>query len=102
MTPMAEDLRRKDFFFGEISITSCFWSGSGQEQLFSQCWGTGVPILSGPGSTGEHGNKAEMEFHSAGKLCFGLGQSNGQRSTFILSELIPLSKVAGWKYQRGM
>jgi len=30
--PLAEDLKRKDFF-GEISITSCFWSGSGQEQL---------------------------------------------------------------------
>lgn len=30
--PLAEDLRRKDFF-GEISIISCFWSGSGQEQL---------------------------------------------------------------------
>lgn len=31
--PLAEDLRRKDIFLCEISITSCFWSGSGQEQL---------------------------------------------------------------------
>lgn len=83
----------------EISVTSCFSSGSGQGPLFSQCRGTGVPIHSGLGSAGEHGNKAEMGFHRAGELCFGLGQSSGQRSIFILSELVPAFKVAAGKYQ---
>lgn len=83
----------------EISITSCFSSGSGQEPLFSQGRGTGVPIHNGLGSAGEHGNKSETGFHRAGELCFGLDQSSGQRSVFILSELVPAFKVAAWKYQ---
>lgn len=96
--PLAEDLRRKDFFlFLWDFYYFLFLVRFRSRTAFSQCWGTDVPIPEGLGSTGEHGNKAETAFHSAGKHCFGLGWSNGQRSIFILSELVPLSKVAVWK-----
>lgn len=94
--PMAEDLRRKEYFFLWDFYYFLFLVRLRSRTAFSQCRGTGVPSPAGPGSTGEHGNEAETAFHSTGKLRFGLARSNGQRSIFVLSELVPLSE-----WQRG-
>lgn len=63
--PLAEDLRRKDFFwvfFCEISITSCFWSGSGQEQLSHSAGALVFPSLMGQEALGSMEIKLRQPF----------------------------------------
>lgn len=60
--PLAEDLRRKDFFFGEISITSCFWSGSGQEQLSHSAGALVFPSPTGQEALGSMEIKLRQPF----------------------------------------
>lgn len=95
--PLAEDLRRKlFFFFGEISITSCFWSGSGQEELSHSAGALVFPSLTGQEALGSMEIKLRQPFTVQGSIALGWVKAMA-RGHFLFC----LNLFLGPKWQHG-